>query len=130
MTPRAGGAIQLAKRPGSTTRPISDATKARSASAFVLRFFTADHRGDRLLVVNLGAELHRESFAEPLLAPPPGTDWQLRWSSEDTAYDGPGMAELFPDERWHIPVESALLLIPGPARPPRPAVSQGGEKHG
>ena len=101
-----------------------------SASAFVLRFFTADHRDDRLLVVNLGAELQRESFAEPLLAPPPGTDWQLRWSSEDTAYDGPGMAEPFPDEWWHIPAESALVLIPGPGRPRRPAVSQSGKKHG
>jgi len=101
-----------------------------SASAFVLRFFTADHREDRLLVVNLGAELQRESFAEPLLAPPPGTDWQIRWSSEDAAYDGPGMAELFPDEWWHIPAESALVLIPGPGRPLRPAVSQRREKHG
>ena len=101
-----------------------------SASAFVLRFFTADHRDDRLLVVNLGAELQHESFAEPLLAPPPGTDWQLRWSSEDAAYDGPGMAELFPDEWWHIPAESALVLIPGPARPRRPAVSRSGAQHG
>src|SRR5204863_9325466 len=32
LIPRAGGAIQLAKRPGSATRPISDATNARSAS--------------------------------------------------------------------------------------------------
>ena len=103
-----------------------------SASAFVLRFFTADHRDDRLLVVNLGAELQRGSLAEPLLAPPPGTDWQVRWSSEDAAYGGSGTAEIFPDEWWRIPAESALVLIPGPARPrrPLPALSHGGEQHG
>ncbi len=32
LMPIAGGAIQLAKRPGSTTRPINEATKARSAA--------------------------------------------------------------------------------------------------
>jgi maltooligosyltrehalose trehalohydrolase len=103
-----------------------------SAAAFVLRFFSADHRDDRLLVVNLGADLRRGSFAEPLLAPPPETDWQLRWSSDDPAYGGPGTAETFPDEWWHIPAESALLLIPGPCRPrhPLPAVSKRGQKHG
>jgi maltooligosyltrehalose trehalohydrolase len=88
-----------------------------SAAAFMLRFFTPDHRDDRVLMVNLDGDLDRASFAEPLLAPPPGTDWQLRWSSDDAAYGGPGIAELFPDERWHIPAESAVLLIPGPARP-------------
>ena len=90
-----------------------------SASAFMLRFFTPDHRDDRVLVVNLDGDLERASFAEPLLAPPSGTDWQLRWSSDDGAYGGPGIAELFPDEWWHIPAESAVLLTPGPARPRR-----------
>jgi maltooligosyltrehalose trehalohydrolase len=90
-----------------------------SASAFLLRFFTPDHRDDRVLVVNLDGDLERASFAEPLLAPPSGTDWQLGWSSDDVAYGGPGIAELFPDERWHIPAESAVLLIPGPPRPRR-----------
>ena len=90
-----------------------------SASAFMLRFFTPDHRDDRVLVVNLDGDLERASFAEPLLAPPPGTDWRLRWSSDDMAYGGQGVAELFPDERWHIPAESAVLLTPGPRRPRR-----------
>ena len=44
----------------------------------LLRFFTADHRDDRLLVVNLGGDLQRPSFAEPLLAPPPDSDWTLQ----------------------------------------------------
>ena len=92
-----------------------------SAAAFMLRFFTPDHRDDRVLVVNLGADLQRGSFAEPLLAPPPDSDWHLRWSSDDAVYGGPGVAELFPDEWWHIPAESAVLLAPGPRRPRPPS---------
>jgi maltooligosyltrehalose trehalohydrolase len=92
-----------------------------SAAAFILRFFTPDHRDDRVLVVNLGADLQRGSVAEPLLAPPPDSDWHLRWSSDDAVYGGPGIAELFPDEWWHIPAESAVLLAPGPRRPRPPS---------
>ena len=89
-------------------------------AAFALRFFTPDHADDRVLVVNLGADLSRPSFAEPLLAPPPGTDWQCRWSSEDTAYGGMGVRELWPDGCWDVPSESALVLSPGPRRKRQP----------
>jgi maltooligosyltrehalose trehalohydrolase len=87
-----------------------------SPQAFALRFFTPDHVDDRVLVVNLGADISRPSFAEPLLAPPPGTDWQCRWSSDDPAYDGTGTRDLWPDGLWEIPGESALVLSPGPRR--------------
>jgi maltooligosyltrehalose trehalohydrolase len=83
-----------------------------SASAFVLRFFTEDHRDDRLLLVNLGADLERASIAEPLLAPPDGSRWSLKWSSEDPAYGGAGTPEVFPQRAWHIPSESAVVLAP------------------
>jgi len=88
-----------------------------SASAFALRFFTPGHLDDRVLVVNLGPDLSRDSFAEPLLAPPPNADWTLRWSSDDPAYGGTGTADVFPDGCWSIPGESALVLGPGPRRP-------------
>ena len=39
--------------------------------AFVLRFF-GTHHDDRLLVVNLGRDLHLNPAPEPLLAPPAG----------------------------------------------------------
>ncbi|OLC43765.1 MAG: malto-oligosyltrehalose trehalohydrolase [Acidobacteria bacterium 13_1_40CM_65_14] len=91
-----------------------------SPSAFTLRFFTPDHSDDHVLVVNLGADLRRDSFAEPLLAPPVGTDWRLLWSSEDPVYGGGGMPEVFPDECWRIPGESAIVLSPGPRRQHRP----------
>ena len=84
--------------------------------AFALRFFTDDHLNDRVLVVNLGLELLRNSFAEPLLAPTERGDWTLRWSSEDPVYGGAGTAELWPDELWRIPGESAHLLSPGSPR--------------
>ncbi|MGH9142944.1 MAG: malto-oligosyltrehalose trehalohydrolase [Vicinamibacterales bacterium] len=104
-----------------------------SPAAFGLRFFTPDHREDRLLIVNLGREIQRSSFAEPLLAPPAATDWRLEWSSDDARYGGPGTADMFPDDWWHVPAEAAVVLTPGPRRPrrPLPAIGQRrGETHG
>jgi len=115
----------------STPRPGGVDGAVLSASAFALRFFTPDHGDDRLLVVNLGAAIRRGSFAEPLLAPPSHTDWRLLWSSDDLAYGGPGIADLFPDEWWHIPAEAATVLTPGPRRPhpPLAAVARSGVTH-
>jgi maltooligosyltrehalose trehalohydrolase len=84
-----------------------------SESAFVLRFFHAE--GDRLLVVNLGRDIVRSSFAEPLLAPPAGRDWDVVWSSEHPQYGGGGTRVLWPE--WWIGGESALVLGPVPQRP-------------
>src|SRR5207247_2497054 len=83
-----------------------------SASAFVLRFFARGHRDDRLLLVNLGADLTRSSFAEPLLAPPEGTDWTVRLSTEDPRYGGGGVVPVLQDGRSTIPGETAVVLAP------------------
>jgi len=91
-----------------------------SASAFALRFFTPDHKEDRVLVVNLGADMNRTSIAEPLLAPPAGSEWLIRWSSEDPAYGGGGTSDIQPDSQWFFPAESAVVLAPGPLRRVRP----------
>ena len=104
----------------STPRPGGVDGAVLSPAAFALRFFTPDHRDDRLLLVNLGGDLDRSSFAEPLLAPPADADWALHWSTEDPEYGGGGTPETFPDGWWHLPAESALLLTPGPRRPRRP----------
>ncbi len=87
-----------------------------SPSAFALRFFTPDHSEDRLVIVNLGADVSRGSFAEPLEAPPEGYDWSVRWSSRDPAYGGNGLPDIFPEARWMLPAESTLVLAPGPQR--------------
>jgi len=87
-------------------------------SAFALRFFTPEHLDDRVVVVNLGPDLTRPSYAEPLLAPPAGRDWTVRWSSEDPRYGGNGTPDTWPDDRWFLPGESAIVLAPGPKRSP------------
>jgi maltooligosyltrehalose trehalohydrolase len=88
-----------------------------SPHAFALRFFAGNHADDRLLIVNLGTLLERESFADPLLAPPSGADWTLQWSSEEPKYGGGGTAEVWPADSWRIPQQSALVLRPGARRP-------------
>jgi len=88
-------------------------------AAFVLRFFTPDHAGDRLLIVNLGSDLFRPSIADPLVAPPLDADWEVQWSSEHPSYGGGGTLDLWPGGRWLIPGESAVVLAPGPRREPR-----------
>ena len=80
--------------------------------AFVLRFF-GDDAGDRLLLVNLGARLHLESPAEPLLAPPADSRWSTLLSTEVPAYGGWGTPDVETrDDGWWLPPESAVLLEP------------------
>jgi maltooligosyltrehalose trehalohydrolase len=79
--------------------------------AFVLRWF-ADVGADRLLVVNLGRDLHLAQAPEPLLAPPENRRWQIQWSSEDVRFGGCGTAELDTVDNWRIPGEAAVLLAP------------------
>jgi maltooligosyltrehalose trehalohydrolase len=98
--------------------------------AFVLRFFADDHRDDRLLLVNLGPDLHLREAPEPLLAPPPGRRWALRWSSEDPSYGGDGTAPILaPDPHdadaaggrppcWNLPGRSGVVLVPVDEGPP------------
>lgn len=78
---------------------------------FVLRYF-ADDGQDRLLVVNFGRSLHLDPAPEPLLAPPEGATWGLRWTSEDVRYGGCGTPTLDGEENWRIPGETAVVLIP------------------
>lgn len=82
--------------------------------AFALRLFAAE--GDRLLLVNLGADVALEPAPEPLLAAPEGRQWELEWSSEDPRYGGGGMAPLETTANWYLPGESAALMRPGEPR--------------
>lgn len=77
--------------------------------AFVLRYF--EETGfDRLVVINLGADLHFVPAPEPLLAPPTDGYWMLLWSSDHPQYGGPGIVNPLTDEGWHIPSESATVF--------------------
>jgi maltooligosyltrehalose trehalohydrolase len=79
--------------------------------AFVLRYFGANG-DDRLLLVNLGLDLHLDPAPEPLLAPPEGRAWDVLWSSESGCYGGNGQAPLETEENWRIPGHAAVVLKP------------------
>jgi maltooligosyltrehalose trehalohydrolase len=85
--------------------------------AFVLRFFGLAG-DDRLLVVNLGARLHPDPMAEPLMAPSTSDDgvvrpWRAVFSTDSPVYGGWGTPRLetIPNG-WWIPAESAVFLAP------------------
>jgi len=80
-----------------------------SPSIFVLRY-APGAADDRLLVINLGVEASLAPVPEPLLAPPFEGEWYVLWHSESTAYGGSGRAPFVPEDGWHVPGESALLL--------------------
>jgi len=84
-----------------------------SENCFVLRYF-ADDGHDRLLVVNLGPDLHLNPAPEPLLAPPDDAQWEILWSSDDVKYGGCGTPPLDTDDNWRIPGEAAVVLQPAP----------------
>ena len=98
--------------------------------AFVLRYFApfdggavepdratprsnCDTEGDRLLIVNLGRDLALPSVPEPLLAPPAGCSWQVRFSTEDPVYGGGGTPPVEDERgRWRLPGHTAVVLSP------------------
>jgi maltooligosyltrehalose trehalohydrolase len=81
-------------------------------AAFVLRFF-GENGDDRLLVVNLGARLHADPLAEPLVAPPHARAWKTVLSSDSPKYGGWGTPPLETvGDGWWIPAECAVLLAP------------------
>jgi maltooligosyltrehalose trehalohydrolase len=84
-----------------------------SQGCFLVRFFGGKIDTDRLLVVNLGVELHFRPSPEPLLGPPEGLAWQTLWSSEDPRYGGNGTAALDSEKNWRIPGYAAVLLQAG-----------------
>jgi maltooligosyltrehalose trehalohydrolase len=88
-----------------------------STDAFVLRFFGREEMegDDRLLVVNLGADLSLNPAPEPLLAPPAGKVWAIVWSSEDYRYGGTGTPPLETKDGWCIPGRAAVALRPADA---------------
>ncbi|HEY2732341.1 MAG TPA: DUF3459 domain-containing protein, partial [Polyangiales bacterium] len=85
----------------------------------ILRWFASDRR-DRLLIVNLGGDLHCAPGPEPLLAPPDGCGWSLIFSSEDPRYGGDGQPEGSLDEAgFRIPARAALLFVTAARAPER-----------
>jgi maltooligosyltrehalose trehalohydrolase len=78
-------------------------------SAFVLRFFGGTH-GDRLLIINLGRDLHLRPAPEPLLAPPDEARWEILWSSEYPQYGGSGCPPMRKTGTWKVPGHCAVVM--------------------
>lgn len=78
-------------------------------AAFLLRFFSSGD-GDRLVLVNLGTDLHFSPAPEPLLAPPQGKRWQSLFHSDDQKYGGPGAYNPETRSGWRIPGRAAAVL--------------------
>jgi maltooligosyltrehalose trehalohydrolase len=80
-----------------------------SAHAFVLRYFGEDD-DDRLLLINLGADLLLAPVPEPLLAPDAGRAWQVLWNSEDLSYGGDGSISTEREDGWRLAGASATVM--------------------
>jgi maltooligosyltrehalose trehalohydrolase len=93
-------------------------TAVLSPHCFLLRYFSGrDHQEDRLLIVNLGADLELNPAPEPLLGPPLRREWLKLWSTEDPQYGGCGTPPLDTEQNWSIPGESAVVLYPRDIEP-------------
>ncbi|HUC97368.1 MAG TPA: DUF3459 domain-containing protein, partial [Candidatus Polarisedimenticolaceae bacterium] len=77
--------------------------------SLVLRFFAPDSK-DRLLLINLGMDTMLGPVPEPLLAPLPGTSWQILWSSENPRYGGSGALPVENESGWLLIGKSAVVL--------------------
>ena len=67
-------------------------------------------QGDRLIVVNLGADASLVPASEPLLAPPAGATWQLVLSSEDVRFGGEGYRPPYHDGQWALTAASTSVF--------------------
>jgi maltooligosyltrehalose trehalohydrolase len=112
--------LQLRREDPTLRREGQDGVSVDAApltdEALVVRFFGVDASGvdDRLLVVNLGADLEPTSISEPLVAPPAGARWSVAWSSDDPRYGGEGVRETDLGHALFLPGEAAVLLVPAP----------------
>jgi maltooligosyltrehalose trehalohydrolase len=81
-----------------------------SPQALVLRYVGNGQEGDRLLLLNLGAELAVSPCPEPLLAPPAGNKWSVLLASEHVRYGGMGTPPFADGPRMRVPGQMALVL--------------------
>jgi maltooligosyltrehalose trehalohydrolase len=82
------------------------------AESFAIRYFAPRPEDERLLIVNFGTDIDTGSFPEPLVAPPDGHKWTLRWSSEHPDYGGSGTPDVESDNGWRVPSHATVVLRP------------------
>jgi maltooligosyltrehalose trehalohydrolase len=119
--------LRIRRQDGVFDSPLDGAVLG--TDVLVVRWF-APMGDDRLLVVNLGADLKAPSLAEPLVAPPAGREWRLLWASEHPTYGGSGQPQPVGPGGWTLAGNAALLLsalpAPEPATPGSPAPAGSG----
>ncbi|TSK06250.1 MAG: malto-oligosyltrehalose trehalohydrolase [Geobacter sp.] len=81
-------------------------------AGFLLRYFLEDEQ--RLLLVNLGRELHLVPIPEPMLAPPSCCRWEILWSSEKVEFGGSGTPKLDMEKFWRLQGYASVVLVPVP----------------
>jgi len=79
-------------------------------SGFLLRYFLGEEQ--RLLLINLGREMHLTPIPEPMLAPPLGCDWEILWTSEKLEFGGSGTPRLDTERFWRLQGNAAAVLMP------------------
>jgi maltooligosyltrehalose trehalohydrolase len=79
----------------------------------VLLLRSGEGMATRLVLANLGSDFRVSGVAEPLIAPPRGARWCVRWSSEHPDYGGAGTPS-WNDERWTVPAHAAVVLAAEP----------------
>jgi maltooligosyltrehalose trehalohydrolase len=98
------------------SRPSSSEEEHRDSQSSSLQ-----QPGDRLLVLNLGADLRLPSIAEPLLAPPCDCKWKPIFSTEQICYGGSGAPPVEDEEgKWWLAAHAATVLSPIPLEECRP----------
>ncbi len=107
---RRDDSVFRAQRPGGVDGAVLD------PQAFVLRYF-GDGGDDRLLLVNLGSDLHLRPAREPLLAPDADRVWEVLWNSEDLRYGGETTVARESEDGWYLPGESAVVMKPKRVEP-------------
>lgn len=80
--------------------------------AFLIRYFGGE-LGDRLIIMNFGANFAYYSVPEPLIVPGNDLQWEVMWSTESFAYGGEGMPSI-KNIPFTLPGHSALVLKPVP----------------
>jgi maltooligosyltrehalose trehalohydrolase len=106
----------FARQPQGSAGEIDGAVIGKEA--FLLRYFADSAEDERLVLFNLGRDMHIRSIPDPLMAPPADDlEWTLTWSSSDARYGGEGIWPADLAERWVFRAETALIFSPMPRRP-------------
>jgi maltooligosyltrehalose trehalohydrolase len=75
-----------------------------------LRYFGRDSGNDRLMMINFDRDQTISPAPIPLLASPPGRNWEPIFSSENPRYAGQGAPEIHFDEQLTLVGYSATVF--------------------